>query len=214
MSETALRFPPDYREVCTLEDGTEIRLRLLRSEDRDALVAGFQELSAESRYRRFFSAMPRLPENVLHDLLDTDGWNHLAIVAFTAGDGHGVAIGRFIRIDKEPEVAEAAVAVVDAMQGRGLGKLLLTLLASAAYERGIRKFRAQVLTDNDAMVALLHELDRKAQPAIDGPVATYELDLPEPADEGFMTGPLFDMLRAAGRGLEVMLERLQHFPRY
>lgn len=213
MARQPLRFSPDYSETRQLEDGTTVRLRLLRRDDRDRLIHGFEELSPESRYRRFFSAMPRLPEKVLDDLLDVDGWNRLAVVAFTEPDDHGVGIGRFIRLPDRPDTAEAAVAVIDSMQGRGLGKLLLIRVARAASERGIRRFQAQVLTDNEAMVSLLHELDKTATPTIEGPVATYQLDLPQATREGPSTsGPLFDLLRAAGRGLQVLLERLQHHP--
>jgi len=52
--------------------------------DREKLLAAFDRLSPESRYRRFFTATPRLPEKLLRRLLDTDGWNHFAIGAETA----------------------------------------------------------------------------------------------------------------------------------
>src|SRR4029078_10276623 len=136
-----LRFPPDYAETRVLKDGTELSLRLLRPQDRELLVKGFEELSPESRYLRFFSAMSHAPDALVDKLLATDDWNHLAILACTRSDGHAVATARFIRLE-DPEVAEAAVAVLDSMQGHGLGKLLTGLLAEAARERGIKRFRA------------------------------------------------------------------------
>src|SRR5439155_664837 len=127
---------------------------LLRRADREKLVAAFDRLSPESRYRRFFTAMPRLPEKLLRSLLDIDGWNHLAIGAETVttdpAEAEGVGIARFIRLKDEPAVAEAAVTVVDHMQRRGLGKLLVSALAQAARERGITRFRAEVLRTNEA----------------------------------------------------------------
>src|SRR5438093_5697566 len=60
-----VRFGPDYTEDRRLADGTAVRLRLLRSDDRQKLLAAFDQLSAESRYTRFFTAMPRLPEATL-----------------------------------------------------------------------------------------------------------------------------------------------------
>src|SRR5262249_16182755 len=112
-----MRFTGDYSAIHRLADGTRVRLRLLRPRDRDKLVAGFNKLSPESRYRRFFTAMPKLPEKVLRRLLDTDGWNHVAIGAETVTDepseSEGVGIARFIRLKNESSVAEAAVTVVD-----------------------------------------------------------------------------------------------------
>ncbi len=208
MSEP-LHFPPDYSDTRLLKDGTEIGLRLLRPHDRDLLAKGFEELSAESRYTRFFSPMNKLPEKILDKMLETDDWNHLAIVAFRKEDGQGLATGRFIRLPGEPEVAEFAVAVIDSMQGRGLGKLLLGLVARAARERGITRFRAHVLAGNDAMVTLLRELDPTPDTTSDGRSMTYDLDLPELTDEAASTGPIFDLLRAAGRGLDVLLQSLR-----
>ena len=208
------RFTGDYSSVHRLDDGMQVRLRLLGPEDREKLVAAFDRLSPESRYRRFFTAMPRLPEKLLHRLFDIDGWNHVAIGAETMtadpAEAEGVGIARFIRLKDQPAVAEAAVTVVDHMQRRGLGKLLVSVLAEAARERGIKRFRAEVLRTNEAVQALLHELDETARPVVDGPLATYDLVLPEPSPEEPMTGPLYGLLRLAAAGLQVVLRRLGH----
>ena len=209
-----MRFTGDYSSTHRLADGTSVRLRLLRRGDRAKLVAAFDRLSPESRYRRFFTAMPRLPEKLLRRLLDIDGWNHVAIGAETVtadpAQAEGVGVARFIRLADEPDVAEAAVTVVDHMQRRGLGKLLASALVQAARERGITRFRAEVLRTNEAMQALLHEIDETAQPAVDGPLATYDLTFPEPAAEERMTGPLYGLLRLAAAGLQVVSRRLGH----
>ena len=209
-----MRFTGDYSSTHRLADGTPVRLRLLRRGDRAKLVAAFDRLSPESRYRRFFTAMPRLPEKLLRRLLDLDGWNHVAIGAETVtadpAQAEGVGVARFIRLADEPDVAEAAVTVVDHMQRRGLGKLLASALVQAARERGITRFRAEVLRTNEAVLALLRELDETARPVVDGPLATYDLTFPEPAAEERMTGPLYGLLRLAAAGLQVVLRRLGH----
>jgi GNAT superfamily N-acetyltransferase len=209
-----VRFTADYRPIHRLADGTQVRLRLLGPEDREKLVAAFDRLSPESRYRRFFSATPRLPEKLLRRLLDTDGWNHLAIGAETVtadpAQAEGVGVARFIRLPDEPDVAEAAVTVVDDMQRRGLGTLLVSALTEAARERGITRFRAEVLRTNEAVQALLHELDETARPVVNGPTATYDLALPEPSAGERITGPLYGLLRLAAGGLQVVLRRLGH----
>jgi len=200
-------------ETRRLADGTTVRLRLLRPDDRAKLLAGFARLSDESRYSRFFTATPRLSETTLDRLLATDGWNHVAIAA-EAGDqppetAEGLGVARFVRLPEAEDVAEAAVAVVDHMQHRGLGTLLLARLAAAARERGIRHFRAEVMRTNQAMVSLLHRIDADAQPTYDGSVAIYDLAVPESAHaEERPQGPLLGMLRLAASGLQVVLRRL------
>ena len=207
-----MRFGADYEETRRLSDGTAVRLRLLRADDRQKLLEGFEQLSEESRYRRFFTAMPSRPATVVDRLLDVDGWNHLAI---GAEDGsvppnvaRGYGIARFIRLQESPDVAEAAVVVVDDFQRRGLGKLLLSRLAAAAGERGIARFRAEVLRTNQAMVALLHELDATPPATYDGSVAVYELAIPDLAEAERHTGAIFAVLKLAAAGLQVLARRL------
>ena len=65
-------------------------------------------------------------------------------------------------------MAEAAVTVVDAWQGRGLGTLLLELLATRAREEGVAHFSALVLATNTDMLELLERL---------GPVRVVDREL-------------------------------------
>lgn len=210
-----LRITNAYSAVHHLSDGTMTHLRLLRPDDGDWLLEGFAHLAEESRYRRFFTAMPRLPDSLLRHLLSVDGWNHLAVAAETVAHPPSapepLGIARFIRLEEKPDTAEAAVAVVDHMQRRGLGKLLLSVLATAARERGIKKFRAEVLNINDAMKALLHEVDHHLQPlAVEGSTAIYDIALPHVPIHGPLSGPLLHFLRTAARGVEMRLRKLRH----
>jgi len=51
MPDGDLRFSDDYAGVHRFSDGTKARLRLLRHDDREPLLAGFDRLSPESRSR-------------------------------------------------------------------------------------------------------------------------------------------------------------------
>ena len=176
---------------------------MLRPEDREAFLAGFARLSPRSRYLRFFTAMPRLSESVLRRLLDTDGIDHVALAAWrSVGDDAVEAIGvaRLIRLAAARDTAEAAVAVVDHMQGRGVGGALLADLCEAARERAIRRLRAEVMLENHAVATLLHDLDANAKPiAVEGNVAVYELDVPSAAEGP--AGVVFRMLRSIAGSL-------------
>jgi GNAT superfamily N-acetyltransferase len=87
-------------------------------------------------------------------------------------------VARFIRLSATCDVAEGAVAVVDHMQRRGIGRLLLHALAVVACERGLSAFHVEVLQANVAVAALLHELDADARPICsDGSTAVYEIAL-------------------------------------
>src|SRR5437667_11458151 len=115
-----MRTGPDFSEEHTLSDGTRVTLRHIRPSDADGLRDGFSRLSRESRYRRFFSGKTELSSEMLHYLTEVDGVDHVAIVAVGVSPdlkseaGYGVA--RFVRREDDPDVAEAALTVVDDMQ--------------------------------------------------------------------------------------------------
>jgi hypothetical protein len=60
-------------------------------------------------------------------------------------------------------VAEVAVAVADAYQDRGVGSLLLELLATSALAQKITAFRAVVLRENSVVLHALQEVGVRGQ---------------------------------------------------
>jgi RimJ/RimL family protein N-acetyltransferase len=145
--------PSDTR----LPDGTAIRFRPIQPTDADHLIELFNQLSDRSRYRRFLSPITRLSEKQLESFTQVDHINHVAWVAELSDhpDRPVVGVGRWIRLEPDRTVAEFALTVVDAFQGHGLGRMLLRLLARSAVTRGISTFHANVLAENQPMVALL-----------------------------------------------------------
>lgn len=150
-----------------LPDGTRVHVRPLYAEDEAEFLRGFAALSHESRYRRFLDSMAKLtPEQVTY-LTQVDGQNHIAwIVGFydAAGVERGAAVARSIREHTDPQIAEFAIAVADAWQGRGVGSLLTETLARVAWETGVRKWRATMLADNlPVQRCLLHVAEEETR---------------------------------------------------
>jgi len=204
---------PEKPNEHVLQDGTKVTVRPIRPTDGEMLRAGFDRLSPESRYRRFFSGMSELNDRTLRYLTHVDGHNHVAIVAVIDSldlkleDGLGVA--RFIRLEEDPEVAEAAVTVVDAAQRKGLGRILLATLVDRARELGVKRFRAEVLRENEPMMKLLvgagatiHTTDGTSV-VFDVPIENATADAP---DEPSLAQRV---LRAAASSLTVFLRTLR-----
>lgn len=95
----------------TLRDGSLATVRPIRPDDGEFLRAVFERLSDESRYRRFLSRGSQLSDPVVRDLTHVDHHDHEALVA-AAGDGTVVGVARYVRLPRDPEAAEAAVAIV------------------------------------------------------------------------------------------------------
>jgi len=152
------RFGGTYRERVTLADGTSVELRPIRPADAPLLQAGLRQLSERTRYLRFHAPRWEFSADELRFLTEIDGESHFALAAFTLPRQRLVAVGRFIRRGAAAAEAEIAMVVADALQGKGLGRLLLSRLRDAALERDVTRFTGTVLDENRPMRALLHEL--------------------------------------------------------
>jgi len=210
-------FGPDYLEQLVLRDGSRVQLRLIRASDKERLTAGLAQLSPQSRYLRFFTDKDRLTDGELRYFTEVDGEDHFALgVALLEDDGsegEGVGIGRFVRLRDEPKVAEPALAVLDAMQGQGLGRLLMLRLISAATERGVERFRCDFLAINRSMGDLLRNVSSGVVFKSDGPVVTAEFPLPNVApdvsvDEAEQGGPMLSWLKLAAEQVVQLRRRL------
>jgi acetate---CoA ligase (ADP-forming) len=137
-----------------LRDGRTLRLRPPRRDDADALLEFFRSLSEHSLYLRFhgYSA---LDARLVEPLLEPDWVERGALLGALADtDGEQVvAVANYVRL-RDPVVAEAAFAVADAHQRRGIGTRLLERLAARASEIGIERFVAEVLADNRDMLGV------------------------------------------------------------
>ena len=138
----------------TLPDALPLRVRPLHNSDAGLLSELYARLTPNTRYLRFFSMMPQLPDSVLDALLNVDCRRRVALVAEC--DGTVVGLGSFGAIDDES--AEVALVVCDEWQRRRLGTALAMRVLAAAERRGFHRFVAHVLSTNDAARRLVRSV--------------------------------------------------------
>lgn len=145
----------DYCAKALTRDGEPLEIRAIRPEDKARMRDAFHSLSRESIYFRFFETKTDLSDRELAYLTEVDFVNHVALVA-VLGSGEspeGVGVARYIvEFGTDPLRAEAAFAVVDRHQNRGIGTQLLYHLAGVAREAGVRIFTGEVLGENFKMM--------------------------------------------------------------
>ncbi len=147
--EAPVAAPPRHWEAdVVLRDGRPAHIRPIRASDAELMVEFYARVSPESKYYRFFAPMPELSAKDVHRFTHVDHVDRVAFILTVAE--RMIAVGRYDLI--KPGEAEVAFLVEDAHQGRGIGQVLLEHLAQAGRERGIDRFQAEVLPDNQAMI--------------------------------------------------------------
>lgn len=196
--------PPEFvfrrTAVVVCRDGTRVLLRPVVPDDKQALRDGFARMSPASRYQRFMSPIEDLTDEMLAYLTEIDYVNHFAWVALLADEpaGVGVGVARYVRLRDEPDVAEAAVTVVDEWQGRGLGTILVDALGAVALQNGIQTIRGYVLEENRRMRDVLEAAGARISHDSPG-LLRVEVDVAARATQVRGT-PLGAVLEALARG--------------
>ena len=120
----------DHARHAVLPDGTRIYLRRARESDLRHAQAYFAALSPRSRYLRLMQQTPRLPPSTLAQLraqLRAPGVVVLVATIARAGGDEIIGGGRIVPTHRRG-TCEFALTVIDAWQGRGLGRVLLAAL--------------------------------------------------------------------------------------
>lgn len=204
-------------ERVALGPGVEVLIRPIRPTDRRLLADGFESLSPEARFQRFFAPVVKLSESDLAYLTEVDHRHHEALVAVDPDQGDLVGVARFIRTspyrDRE---AEVAIVIADAWRGKGLGKALLSRLSVRAREEGVRYFLAVVLADNTDATDLFANFAPHKTRVRSGDPGQVEVLIELPWSGEFSDSALAYALRSAARGSHRfrpwrrMRRRLQH----
>lgn len=177
-----------------------VLIRPIAADDKDRIEQGLEHLSQESRYRRFFAPVSHLTDAELAYLTELDYDNHFAwgALALDEPDQPGIGVARYVRSGEDPEAAEAAVVVADEWQAKGIGGLLLRVLAETALHHGITRFEAMVLASNEPALEFMRRFG--AQLDAEEAIVHIAIPLPLPSDQAFRESDLYRTLKAAARG--------------
>ena len=160
-----------------LRGGGEAQVRPILPTDKMALETGFSLLSEDSKYHRFLAPIKSLNSRQLTYFTEVDQVNHVAWGVGIPQDGEllGIAIGRYVRLADEPDVAEFALTVIDNFQSQGLGTFLMALLYRLAQRQGdIKKLRGVIGNNNYRMLKWMGQLEAHINNMPDG---TTQADL-------------------------------------
>lgn len=155
-----------------LADGAVVRMRELDGGDVAALSELYGALPAHDRFLRFFSAGTAPP---VERLIEKQHPGDMALGAFL--DDAMVGVAHSVVTDADEATAEIAMAVAHPDQAHGVGTLLLEHLASRARDRGVRRFTADVLSENARMWRVIRDSGLSVRRHSEGGQTRIEFDL-------------------------------------
>ena len=140
--------------------GSELLLRPIRPEDGERLKSFYANASPQDMRLRFFMSRREVPHSELARYSQIDYDREMAFVALAPGrDGQPAPMAGEVRAVCDPDnrLAEFAIQVGSAWQGKGLGRLLLDKLVRYLRERGTQEVTGQCLVHNPAMQQLARQ---------------------------------------------------------
>ena len=170
----------DDRGVRRQADVSGLRIRPAAAADRAAVADLLRGLSAESAYRRFQTGLGPDPGARILDALLPECHQGGAVLAHVGRSlvGHGMW-----RRAGAATVAEIALVVADAHQGKGIGTALAAALLDDTVARGVEQIEVFTSASNRAVLRMLTRYAPDAAREHDGSTVTYRF----PAAPGITT---------------------------
>jgi succinyl-CoA synthetase alpha subunit/RimJ/RimL family protein N-acetyltransferase len=165
--------PAEWDRDVLLRDGSVARIRPIRPADRVGWREFYSRLSEQSIYLRFFGPHPHPSDTEVEHFVTVDYATRMAFVV----EQHGriLGVGRYDMMGQT--TAEVAFLVEDSVQRRGIATLLLEYLVGYATARGVRRFIADTLAYNAAMVSVFRRAGFRQEASTEGEVTRVVLDL-------------------------------------
>jgi len=157
-NEMKAAYPSQYETDVLLKDGSRILLRPIKRSDTERWLGFVRRLSRRTKYLCFHHVPKEMGQEDAIRFCTVDYVNTFAFVAEVMKEQHKdiVAIGRYYRLPCKHS-AEVAFAIEDAYHGKGIGTELMEWLADVARNNDITTFEADVLAENEQMMAVFRD---------------------------------------------------------
>lgn len=168
----------NYKAADDLKDGSAVTIRSIRTNDGSSLLTAFEHLDRESVYTRFFTYKRGLTDVELRELIEVNPNRVVALVVTTRISGAEKLIGggRYCT-DATLKSAELAFMTDAAYRGRGIAGLVLQHLVRIGRANGVSTFEADVLAQNQAMLAVFRRSGLPMKKRVDGSIIHLKLSL-------------------------------------
>jgi acyl-CoA hydrolase/GNAT superfamily N-acetyltransferase len=181
LSESIHGVYPIHLEETIEIGGDRITIRPAKPVDERRIQEHFYNLDKDDVIARFFHEKTSFVHDEVQGVSLIDYTNDLTIVAVIGEFGFGrvIGIGECL-LDPATNIAEVAFSISRSFQIKGLGKILMQKLASAARDNGIAGLMAYTSPQNRGMIKLFNTLPYKVNSFFDGDVLILSVKFNEP----------------------------------
>jgi len=174
-------YPIDLEETIEI-NGVQVTVRPVKPVDERRIQEHFYNLDKDDVIARFFHEKTSFLKEEVEGVSQIDYIKDLTVVALVGEFGFGrvVGIGEYL-IDPATNFAEIAFSLSRDYQRKGLGKIILKKLASAAKKNDISGLIAFTSPQNRGMVKLFNQLPYKVNTFFDGDMLTLKCKFDESA---------------------------------
>ncbi len=146
----------DYPRVVTLEDKTEITLRLMTASDADRIMAFARALPEQDLL--FLRADITDPRIVAQWVQNIAAERTVTVIAEASGDLAGYVSLHYNQVTWQRHLGEIRIQVGLAYRSHGLGRILAGEIFGIARDLGLRKIVAQMTVEQKGAIATFERL--------------------------------------------------------
>ncbi|GAA0466492.1 hypothetical protein GCM10009096_03960 [Parasphingorhabdus litoris] len=161
----------------TTNSGFEFHVRPVHPDDKEALKEFFAKVSKEDLRFRFLSAMPKVSDSILDDMINVDHDHKEDYIALDIDDKTIIA-SAMIGANTDRSEAEVAIVTRSDYKHRGMSWTFLEYVTNEARRSGIKKLQSIESRDNHEAIELEREMGftAKSYPG-DATLMLLEFDL-------------------------------------
>jgi GNAT superfamily N-acetyltransferase len=182
LHESILGVYPIHLEETIEIDGVQVTVRPVKPVDVRRIQEHFYNLDKDDVIARFFHEKTSFVKEEVEGVSQIDYIKDLTVLALVGEFGFGrvVGIGEYL-IDPATNIAEIAFSISRDYQKKGLGKILLKKLASAAKQNDISGLIAFTSPQNRGMIKLFNQLPYKVKTFFETDMLTLKCKFDESA---------------------------------
>ena len=165
-------------------DGQTITIRPAKTVDERRIREHYYSLEKDDIYMRFFHAKKSFSTSDVEAIAQIDYIKDLTLIGVVGESGFDrvVAVAEYLLL-MDSNMAEVAFTVAKDFQHKGLGKLFLHKLSTAAREHGISGLVAYSAPHNKAMIDLFKTLPYKVKTTFEDEVLCLTCKFDQLKDE-------------------------------